>query len=201
MFKNCAPFKNCRTETNAIFVDEANFINITMPMYNLMEYSNNYSDTSGSLWQFKRDEIENNANNLTFPNCSSFEYISKFVNNTDNTGNDAIANAAKAAFKITSAKLYAPIVTLLTADNAKLSKLLSKEFKRLVYWNKYKVIDNRLLEINDANVERPIRELLDARYQEVKRLLVLAYDNTAGNNLVSVDSFKNHFLPRVQIES
>ena len=166
-----------------------------------MEYSNNYSDTSGSLWQFKRDEIENNANNLTFANCSSFEYISKFVNNTDNTGNDAIANAAKAAFKITSAKLYAPIVTLLTADNAKLSKLLSKEFKRLVYWNKYKVIDNRLLEINDANVERPIRELLDTRYQGVKRLLVLAYDNTAGNNLVSVDSFKKHFLPRVQIES
>ena len=199
MFKNCAPFKNCRTETNATFVDEANFINITMPMYNLMEYSDNYSDTSGSLWQFKRDEIENNANNLTFANCSSFEYISKFVNNTDNTGNDAIANAAKAAFKITSAKLYAPIVTLLTADNAKLSKLLSKEFKRLVYWNKYKVIDNRLLEINDANVERPIRELLDARYQEVKRLLVLAYDNTAGNNLVSVDFFKKHFLPRVQI--
>ena len=73
MFKNCAPFKNCRTETNAIFVDEANFINITMPIYNLMEYSNNYSDTSGSLWQFKRDEIENNANNLTFANCSSFE--------------------------------------------------------------------------------------------------------------------------------
>ena len=43
--------------------------------------------------------------------------------------------------------------------------------------------------------------MLDARYQEVKRLIVLAYDNTAGNNLVSVDSFKKYFLPRVQIES
>ena len=39
--KNCAPFKNCRTETNATFADETNFINITMPMYNLMEYSDN----------------------------------------------------------------------------------------------------------------------------------------------------------------
>ena len=106
------------------------------------------------MWQFKRDEIEKNANNLTFANCSSFEYKSKFVNNTDNTGNDAIA---KAAFKITNGKLYAPIVTLLTTENAKLSKLLSKEFKGLVYWNKFKVIDNRLLEINDANVEKPIR--------------------------------------------
>ena len=57
-FKNCAPFKDCRTEINDTFVDYADFINITMPMYNLIEYSDNYSDTSGSLWQFKRDEIE-----------------------------------------------------------------------------------------------------------------------------------------------
>ena len=58
VFKNCAPFEKCRTEINETFVDEADFINITMPMYNLIEYSDNYSDTSGSLWQFKRDEIE-----------------------------------------------------------------------------------------------------------------------------------------------
>ena len=56
-FKNCSPFNKCRTEINGTFVDEADFINIAMPMYNLIEYSDNYSDTSGSLWQFKRDEI------------------------------------------------------------------------------------------------------------------------------------------------
>ena len=38
------------------FFDETEHINITMPMYNLIEYNDNYSDTSGSLWQFKRDE-------------------------------------------------------------------------------------------------------------------------------------------------
>ena len=48
-FKNCAPFKDCRTEINDTFVDYADFINIAMPMYNLIEYSDNYSDTSGSL--------------------------------------------------------------------------------------------------------------------------------------------------------
>ena len=58
VFKNCAPFEKCRTEINETFVDEADFINITMPMYNLIEYSDNYSETSGSLWQFKRDKIE-----------------------------------------------------------------------------------------------------------------------------------------------
>ena len=48
-FKNCAPFKDCRTEINDTFVDYADFINIAMPMYNLIEYSDNYSDSSGSL--------------------------------------------------------------------------------------------------------------------------------------------------------
>ena len=57
VFKNCAPFKNCGTEVNNTFVDEENFINIAMPMHNLIEYSDNYSDTSGSLWGFERDGI------------------------------------------------------------------------------------------------------------------------------------------------
>ena len=70
-FKNCPPFKNCRTEINDTFVDYADFINITMPMYNLIEYSDNYSDTSESLWNFKRDEIIRNIN-LTNNNSSSF---------------------------------------------------------------------------------------------------------------------------------
>ena len=55
IFKNCAPFNKCRTEINEAFVDETDFINIEMLMYDLNEYSDNYSDTSGSLWQFKRD--------------------------------------------------------------------------------------------------------------------------------------------------
>ena len=85
-FKNCAPFKDCRTEINDTFVDYANFINITMPMYNLIEYSDNYSDTSGSLWQFKRDEIEGDVdltvNAQHIPNnSSSFKYKSSFITN------------------------------------------------------------------------------------------------------------------------
>ena len=57
-FKNCAPFKECRTEINETFVDETEHINIAMAMYNLIEYSDNYSDKSGSLWQFKKEETE-----------------------------------------------------------------------------------------------------------------------------------------------
>ena len=73
-FKNCPPFSTCKTEINDVFIDEANHIYITMAMYNLIEYSDNYSDTSGSLWQFKRDEVPANNADLTINNSQSFKY-------------------------------------------------------------------------------------------------------------------------------
>ena len=85
-FKNCAAFEKCRTEVNETFVDDARHTNIAMSMYNLIEYSHNYSDTSGSLWQFKRDEIKGdvdltvNAQNIP-NNLSSFKYKSSFITN------------------------------------------------------------------------------------------------------------------------
>ena len=86
IFKNCAPFEKCRTEINETFVDEADFINITMPMYNLIEYSDNYSDTSGSLWQFKRDEIINNADVTNDNNAPSFKYKASIIGDTNDNG-------------------------------------------------------------------------------------------------------------------
>ena len=85
VFKNCAPFEKCRTEINETFVDDAQYITIAMPMYNLTEYSDNYSDTSGSLWQFKRDGIEEN-NNLIVDNSSSFKYKSNIIGNPSQAG-------------------------------------------------------------------------------------------------------------------
>ena len=85
-FKNCAPFKECRTEINETFVDDAEHINIAMPMYNLIEYSDNYSDTSGSLWNFKRDEIINNADVTNDDNAPSFKYKANLIGNTENNG-------------------------------------------------------------------------------------------------------------------
>ena len=102
-------------------------------------------------------------------------------------------NASNAILKITDAKLYVPAVTLST----EIAKQLSEEFKRSVYW----VIDSKVVEITNANTKRNIRELLDSSYQGVKRLFVLAYNNTEGDNQVSVDSFKKYFLPRVEIET
>ena len=55
-----------------------------MPMYNLTEYSDNYSDTSGSLWGFKRDEIVNNADVTNDDNAPSFKYKASIIGNTEN---------------------------------------------------------------------------------------------------------------------
>ena len=167
-FKNCAPFRECSTDINENVIDEAEHINIAMPMYNLIEYSDNYSDTSGSLWQFKRDEIEGDVD-LTVDaqhipnNSSSFKYKSSFITNRNgvkivvplkylsnfwrslempliNCNVELslewyakcvliIGNGTAATFAITDTKLYAPVVTLKTKDNAKLSKLLNEGFK------------------------------------------------------------------------
>ena len=55
IFKNCARFTNCISRINNIQVDDAHDVDVLMPMYNLMEYSNNYSKASGILWQYCRD--------------------------------------------------------------------------------------------------------------------------------------------------
>ena len=62
-----------------IFID----INITMPMYNLIEYSDNYSDTSGSSQSFKRDVIDNNAEVTNNDNAPSFKYKANLIGNTE----------------------------------------------------------------------------------------------------------------------
>ena len=91
-FKNCALFSKCKTKIYDAFIDEANHIYIAMPMYNLIEYTDNYSDTSGSLWQFKRDEVlANNAdlsidNNGKF-NSQSFKYKAALVGKTEDAAN------------------------------------------------------------------------------------------------------------------
>ena len=68
-----------------------------MPMYNLIEYSDNYSDTSGSLWDFKRDEIDNNSDVTNDNNAPSFKYKASIIGNTENNGRK---NAVKIAFPL-----------------------------------------------------------------------------------------------------
>ena len=79
-FKNCAPFTKCITHINDEHVDNADNLDIIMPMYSLIEYTESYSDFSASLWQFKRDKQNMNNGNaaVTTADSSSFQYKSNF---------------------------------------------------------------------------------------------------------------------------
>ena len=81
-FKNCATFSTCQAEINNAFIKEANHIYIAMPMYNLIEYSDYYSDTSGHLLQRKRDEGLPNNNDMTVDISQSFKHKSVLVGKT-----------------------------------------------------------------------------------------------------------------------
>ena len=94
-------------------------------------------------------------------------------------GNDN-ANNRETTFKITSAKLYVPIVTLSTKENVNLTTQLKKGFKRSVYWNEYKA----KIEKKEANNQNSTTFPVDASFQGVNRLFVLAFDNTNGDNKV-----------------
>ena len=74
--KNCVPFTKCNLEINDEHVDTAENLDIVMPMYNLIEYSDNYQDSSATLYQYKCDEPpEANAiDDLTVNNSSSLKY-------------------------------------------------------------------------------------------------------------------------------
>ena len=81
--KNCAPFTKCNLEINDEHVDTAENLDIAMPMYNLIEYSDNYQDSSATLYQYKRDEPpEANAiAELTADNSSFFKYKVSLLSN------------------------------------------------------------------------------------------------------------------------
>ena len=90
--KNCAPFTKCNLEINDEHVDTAENLDIVMPMYNLIECSDNYQDSSATLYQYKRDEPpeDDAAADLTADNSSSFKYKIKLLGNvTEVAGNVA----------------------------------------------------------------------------------------------------------------
>ena len=183
IFKNCAPFTNCINEINNTQIDNAKDIDIVMPMYNLIKYSDNYEKTSGSLWQYCKDIPARDANNLianfTGGNATdSFNFKAKITGQTGNNGTKDVEIMVplkylsnfwrtlemplincevnliltwsstcvlistnivnqNATFTITDTKLYVPVVTLSTEENAKFLQQLKSGFKRVINWNKY----------------------------------------------------------------
>ena len=99
-FKNCDPFTRCVSHINDEHAETAENLDIIMLMYNLIEYSDNYADSSGSLYQFKRNEQPindaGNPNNFTLGNSKSFKYKAILLGKaTDADGNERPLKNAK----------------------------------------------------------------------------------------------------------
>ena len=206
-----------------------------MPMYNLLEYSDNYAKTTGSLWQYCKDIPARNNNNhivnFAVNNLTdSFNFKAKFTGQTGDDGTKDVeimvplkylsnfwrtlemplincevnliltwsstcvliaTNIANqnATFTITDTKLYVPVVTLSTQENAKFLQQLKSGFKRIINWNKY-LSKPKLLAQNPN-----LNHLVEPSFQGVNRLFVLAFEN--DDDRTSDDEY---YLPTVEMK-
>ena len=90
VFKNNAPFINCISRINGVKIGNAEDLYVVTPMYNLLEYSKNYRKTTGSLWNYYRDEPNSGVNggiNYSIMNSKSFDYKVNFIENGVAQGN------------------------------------------------------------------------------------------------------------------
>ena len=83
-FKNCTPFIKCITKIDGTTIDDVEDLDLVMPMYNVIEYSSNYSKTTGSLWFNWKDEATDFNNNIeNTDDFKSFKNKAKLLGNTD----------------------------------------------------------------------------------------------------------------------
>ena len=92
-FKNCAIFTRCIIHINDEHIETAENVDIIMPMYDLLDYSDNYADSSGTLYHYKRDESPmndaGNPNDVALVNSTLFKYKASLLGKaTDDDGND-----------------------------------------------------------------------------------------------------------------
>ena len=104
----------------------------------------------------------------------------------DNPARPAIRAPTNAAFKITDTKLYAPVVTLSTGNDKKLSEWLKSGFKRTIKWNKYRP---------EMTKTKNLNYLIDPTFNKVNRLFVLSFENEEDRT-----SFSKYYVPKVEIK-
>ena len=194
-----------------------------MSMYNLIEYSDNYSKTSGSLLQYYKDEPNDNLENsesfkskvkrtVNTPaggNTKGIEiivpskYLSKFWRTLEMplincevsliltwSSTCVITNfTGEGKFAITDTKLFVPVVSLSTQDNANLFQQLKSGFRRTINCNKYQS-DSKTYAQN-----RYLNHLVNPSFQGVNRLFALSFENENDRS-----SHSTYYLPKLEIK-
>ena len=154
--KNCAPFTKCNLEINDEHVDTTENLDITMPMCNLIEYSDNYQYSSATLYQYKRDEPpENDAvADLTADNSGSFNYKISLLGNPVLNGN----------ITKRSVKVVVPLKYLSNFFRSLEMPLINCKIKLNLTWKKECVLStddgNAVFIINDTKMYVPVGTLL-----------------------------------------
>ena len=150
--KNWVPFTKCNLEINDEHVDTAENLDITMPMYNLIEYSDNYQDSSATLYQYKRDEPPEAiaAADLTVNNSSSFKYKISLLGNPVLDGN----------ITKRSVKVVVPLKYLSKFFRSLKMPLINCKIKLNLTWKKECVLSNQdgaaVFIINDTKMYVPV---------------------------------------------
>ena len=154
--KNCAPFIKCNLEINDEHVDTAENLDIVMPMYNLIEYSDNYEDSPATLYQYKRDEPPEGdpVPNLTADNLSSFKYKIKLLGNVTEVAGDA------AGVRRLNVKVVVPLKYLSNVFRSLEMPLINCKIKLNLTWKKECVLstadDEAVFIINDTKMYVPV---------------------------------------------
>ena len=158
--KNCATFTKCNLEINDEHVDKAENLDIVMPMSNLIEYSDNYQDSSATLYQYKRDEPQDDlVNNLATDASSSFKYKVNLLGNPN-----VVSNVARRDVKI-----VVPLKYLSNFFRSLEMPLINCKIKLNLTWKKECVLstdndvavadNNHILIINDTKLYIPVATL------------------------------------------
>ena len=150
--KNCAPFTKCNLEIYDEHVDTAENLDIVMPMYNLIEYSDNYQDSSAILYQYKRDELpeDDAVADLTADNSSSFKYKINLL------GNPVVANNVARR----NVKVLVPLKYLSNFFRSLEMPLINCKIKLNLTWKKECALSTDAGEavfiINDTKLDVPV---------------------------------------------
>ena len=163
ILKNNAPFVSCITKINNEFIEDADDLDIVMPMYNLLEYSKNYRKTIGSLYNYYRDELNDDNNpgnflNNTVVNSNTFNYKNKITGNTYNVAAGAAGHDANKV-GTQEIELAIPLKYLGNFWRALNMPLISCEVSLELKWNKNCVITS-LEELQIAAGPPPVNALL-----------------------------------------
>ena len=154
--KNYAPFTKCNLEINDEHVDTAENLDIAMPMYNLIEYSDNYQDSSATLYQYKRDEQpeDDAVAELTADNSDSLKYKIKLLSNVTEVAGDA------AGVRRLNVKVVVPLKYLSNFFRSLEMPLINCKIKLNLTWKKECALSTDAGEavfiINDTKLYVPV---------------------------------------------